>query len=86
MKLHLGHLLGFSAISLAGCAAFFSVFGLSQLFAGASLAVIIMASTLELSKLVIASYLHSYWNRISKAMKIYFTSGVIILVLITWRK
>lgn len=83
MKLHLGHLLGLSAISLASCAAFFSVFGLSQLFAGASIAVIIMASTLELSKLVIASYLHAYWNTISKVMKIYFTIGVIILVLIT---
>lgn len=83
MKIHLGYFLGIAAFTLAGCAAFFSVFGLSQLFAGASLAVIIMASALEFSKIVIASYLHSYWTTISKMMRIYFSLGVVVLVLIT---
>lgn len=83
MKTHLGYLLGFAAITLASTAAFFSIYGLSQLFAGASLAVIIMATTLEFSKIIIASYLHSYWSSISKVMKVYFMIGTIILVLIT---
>lgn len=83
MKFHLGHLLGFSAIIVAGCAAFFSVYGLSQLFAGAGLAVIIMASSLELSKLVAATFLHRYWSKISKILKIYLTVGVIVLAIIT---
>jgi hypothetical protein len=83
MKGHLGYLLGFAAIALASCAAFFSIYGLSQLFAGASLAVIVMASTLEFSKLIIASYLHSYWGKITKIMKIYLSIGVVTLVLIT---
>lgn len=83
MKIHLGYLLGFSAIVLAGCAAFFSVFGLSHLFAGASLSIIIMASALEFSKLVVATYLHSYWSNISKLMRVYLVSGLVILALIT---
>lgn len=83
MKFHLGYLLGFSAFIVAACAAFFSVFGLSQLFAGASTAVIIMASALEFSKLVAATFLHRYWVEISRVLRIYLTIGVIILVTIT---
>jgi hypothetical protein len=83
MKFHLGHLLGLSAIIVAGCAAFFSVFGLSQLFAGASIAVIIMASALEFSKLVAASFLHTYWDKLSTLLKTYLTVGVVVLVTIT---
>lgn len=83
MKLHLGYLLGAAAICLAACAGFFSIYGLSQLFAGATLSVIVMASALEISKLIIASYLHNYWENISKIMKTYLTAGVIILAFIT---
>ena len=83
MKIHFGYLLGIAALSLASCAAFFSIVGLSQLFAGASLAVIIMATALEFSKVVIASFLHQYWLDINKIMKVYLVVGVTILVLIT---
>jgi hypothetical protein len=83
MKFHLGHLLGFSAVILAISAAFFSVTGLGQLFLGASMAVIIMASALEVSKLIIATFLHRYWSDISKSLRIYLTMAVIVLVCIT---
>lgn len=83
MKLHLGYLLGFTALLLAICGAFFSVFGLSHMFAGAYLSVVIMASTLEFSKLVIATYLHNYWTQMNKFIRLYLTSGVVILALIT---
>jgi hypothetical protein len=83
MKLHLGYLLGLSAIIVAACAAFFSVYGLSQLFAGASTAVIVMATALEVSKLVAASFLHKYWTEISTILKVYLTVGVIVLVTVT---
>lgn len=76
-------LLGLSALFVAGNAAFFSVSGLSKLFAGASLAVIFMASSLELAKLVTAGYLYNYWSKINKVFKVYLTIGTIILVLIT---
>ena len=56
MKFRFSILIAISAALIAGCAAYYSVFGLSQLFAGASLAVIIMASSLEFSKVVAVSF------------------------------
>ncbi len=76
-------LVGISALFIAGSAAFFSVFGLSKLFAGEALAVIIMAGSLEFGKLVAASFLYRYWSKISRWLKIYMTVGVITLVMIT---
>ena len=77
------NLVGLSALLIAGSAAFFSVFGLSKLFAGASLAVIIMAGSLEFGKLVAASFLYRYWKKINFLHKTYMTIAVITLVLIT---
>ncbi len=74
---------GLSALLIAGSAAFFSVFGLSKLFAGATLAVIIMAGSLEFGKIVGASFLYRYWNSIANWLKIYMTVGVVTLVGIT---
>lgn len=83
MKIHFGYLLGFAALLIAGCAAFFSVYGIGQLFAGATTAVIVMASALEFGKLVAASYLQRYWKEINKLMRVYVVIGVIILIGIT---
>ena len=77
------YLVGISALSVAGSAAFYSVYGLSKLFAGAQLAVIIMAGSLEFAKLVTASFLYRYWNNINTFMKTYMMIGVATLVLIT---
>ena len=71
------------AILLAGTAAYFSVWGLSQLFAGASLAVIIMASVLEVGKVIITTALHTYWSNLNRGLKIYLTTAVITLMVIT---
>ena len=76
-------LVGLSALLIAGSAAFFSVFGLSKLFAGASLAVIIMAGSLEFGKLVAASFLYRYWDKINIAHRFYMTIATVILILIT---
>ena len=76
-------LVGFSALTIAGSAAFFSVYGLSKLFAGAQLAVIIMAGSLEFGKLVAASFLYRYWDKINVAHRIYMTIATVILILIT---
>jgi len=54
------YLVGLSAFLVAGSAAFFSVFGLSKLFAGASIQVIIMAGSLEFSKIISASFLYRF--------------------------
>ena len=76
-------LLGFSALFVAFNAAFFSVFGLSKLFAGATSSVIMMASSLEFAKLVTAAYLYRYWDNINSIMRAYLLVGVITLILIT---
>jgi hypothetical protein len=76
-------LIAFSALSVSASAAFYSISGLSKLFAGASLQVIIMASSLEVAKLVIASLLYQYWNSINKALRTYLVTAAIVLVLIT---
>ena len=75
--------LGLSALLIAGSAAAFSVFGLSKLFAGAALSVIIMASSLELGKLVTAAFLYRYWDKINRLQKLYMTTAVVTLILIT---
>ena len=77
------NLVGLSAILIAFSAAFFSVFGLSKLFAGASLSVIIMAGSLEFGKLVAASFLYRYWDKINFLQKFYMTLATVILILIT---
>ena len=71
-----------STFALAGSAAYYSVFGLSSLFAGAKTEVIIMAGALEFSKLIIASYLHNHWNK-AGWMKWYLTLAVGVLMIIT---
>ncbi len=76
-------LVGLSAIIIAGCAAYFSVTGLGVLFAGASVSVMVMASSLEFAKLVAATYLKQKWDDIQGFNKIYLTSAVVLLMLIT---
>ena len=76
-------LIAISALSVSASAAFYSVSGLSKLFAGASLQVIIMASSLEVAKLVIASLLYQYWGVINKALRTYLTVAAFVRILIT---
>ena len=76
-------ILGLSALFIAGCAAFFSVFGIGKLFSGAFIAVVIMASSLEIGKLVTASFLYRYWDKINQFQKIYMAAATIALILIT---
>jgi hypothetical protein len=76
-------LVGFSALIIAGCAAFFSVTGLGVLFSGASTAVMVMAGSLEFAKLVAATYLKQTWDEIKGFNKWYLTISVGILMMIT---
>jgi hypothetical protein len=83
MKNKFGYLVLIMALGLSGTAAYFSIWGLAKLFAGASVAVIIMCSILETSKIVTTTLLHKYWDKLSKMLKFYLSFGVIILMLIT---
>jgi len=76
-------LVGFSAIIVAGCAAYFSVTGLGVLFAGAAISVMVMAGSLEFAKLAAATYLKQEWDNIKGFNKWYLTISVGTLMLIT---
>lgn len=76
-------LIALSALSVSASAAFYSVTGLSKLFAGASLEVMIMAGSLEVAKLVVASLLYQYWSTINKILRTYLSVAMVVLVLLT---
>lgn len=76
-------IIALAALSISVSAAFYSVTGLSKLFAGASMEVIIMASSLEFAKLVIASLLYQYWSKLNKLLKVYLSIACVVLILIT---
>ncbi len=72
-----------ASLGLAGTAAYYSVFGLSKLFSSQATAVIVMASILEASKLITASYLHRQWKATTFLLKTYLVTAVFILMCIT---
>src|ERR1043166_100382 len=77
------YLVGGSALFIAVCSAGFSVRGLGLLFVGSAVAVMVMAASLEVGKLVAASFLYRYWNAINRPLKIYLTLAVLVLIAIT---
>ena len=72
-----------TAISIAGVAAWFSIVGLMLLFSGMPLSIAVMAGTLEVGKLLTASWLYRYWNETSLLLKTYLTTAVVVLMLVT---
>ena len=77
------YLIALSALAVSASAAFYSVTGIMKLFAGAALAVGIMAGSLEVAKLVIASLLYQYWSELNKVLRTYLTIAAFVLILIT---
>ena len=77
------YIVGLSAFLLAGCAAFFSVKGIALLFAASFWSVAVMAGSLEIAKLVSASYLYRYWQEINKSLRKYMMIATILLMGIT---
>jgi hypothetical protein len=73
----------FCAIGLSTTAAYYSVIGLSIVFAGVAIPVIVMGSFLEISKIAIATYLHNAWKNTYALLKIYLTIALVILSIIT---
>ena len=71
------------ALGLSSTAAYYSVLGLSIVFSAVALPVIIMGSFLEFSKLIIATYLHNHWKNTYFGLKLYLTSALVLLSLIT---
>jgi hypothetical protein len=82
-KSHFPLILGCSALLIAICAAFFSVYGIATLFAGASISAMVMASSLEIGKLVGTTFLYRYWSKCTVFLKTYLVGAIFILMLIT---
>jgi len=76
-------LLGITALTIAMVAAFFSVYGIASLFAGAFIATAIMASVLEIGKLVAVTFLYRYWKKANFLIKTYLSIATIVLMLVT---
>lgn len=76
-------LVGLTALLIAGAAAFFSVYGISTLFSGAFFASIIMASSLEIGKLVTVTFLYRYWSKIKIYLRIYLSLALLVLMVVT---
>ena len=71
------------ALCLSAVAAFYSIVGLTAIFAASVIPVVIMGSILEVAKLVITVWLHEYWSRVKWAMRLYLVPSVAILMFIT---
>ena len=72
-----------TGIILSGVAGFFSIIGLTTLFSGAYWSVVVMGTTLEISKLVSVSWLYNNWKRASRGLKIYLLTAILVLMFIT---
>lgn len=77
------YLLGISALSISVSSAYYSIYGLGALFAGAAIQIMIMAGTLEFAKVILAGFLHRFWKSLYVPLKYYLSVAVFILVVIS---
>jgi cytochrome c oxidase subunit IV len=78
-----GYLLLFVALTISTVAAFYSIAGLTAIFAAAFWPIVIMGSVLELGKIITTVWLHKYWDRVAVQFKLYLVPAIAILMLIT---
>jgi hypothetical protein len=76
-------LMFFVALCLSAVAAFYSIVGLTAIFAAAVMPIILMGSILEVAKLTVTVWLHEYWDRARWLMKVYLSTAVVVLMIIT---
>lgn len=78
-----GIIILFVALTISAVAAFYSIVGLTALFASATTSIIIMGASLEIGKIISTVWLHKYWDRASLKFKLYLVPAIIILMLVT---
>jgi hypothetical protein len=72
-----------SAIALSSVAAYYSIMGLVAIFSGAVTSIAVMGGVLEVSKLVVTSWLYRNWKETPRLLKAYFITAIVVLMLIT---
>lgn len=83
MRKYLGYWTLFTALCISAVAAYYSIIGLTAIFAAAVIPVIIMGTVLEVGKVTTAVWLHTFWTETSGLMKTYLTTATLVLMLIT---
>ena len=84
MKNHKLSLLTFvTSLAIAAVAAWYSIIGLTAIFAAAVIPIIIMGIVLEIGKLVAAAWVYNHWRETSILLRTYLVSAIIVLMLIT---
>jgi len=83
-RINLDNVLALTAgIAISAISAWYSIVGLTAIFAGAFWSIVIMGATLEIGKIVTATYLYRNWKSLSLLITTYFISAVMILMVIT---
>ena len=72
-----------TALIISVSAAYYSILGLTAIFASAFWPIVILGSSLEVGKIVSTLWLHKYWHRAELQYKVYLCSAVAILMLLT---
>jgi hypothetical protein len=72
-----------TALILSLSAAYYSILGLTAVFAAAFWPIVILGSSLEIGKIVSTLWLHKYWHRAEMQYKVYLCTAVAILMLLT---
>lgn len=78
-----GYILLAVALTISAVAAFYSIMGLTAIFAAAVLPIVIMGSALEIGKITATVWLHKYWNKARWQFKTYLIPAIIVLMIIT---
>lgn len=71
------------ALALSTVAAYYSIIGLTAIFAGAVIPIIIMGSILEIGKITTTVWLRKYWKQCSLYLKLYLVPAVVLLAILT---
>lgn len=76
-------LLFLSAFALSSIAAYYAIMGLMAIFSGAAISIAVMGGALEVSKLVVASWLYRNWKETTFLLKTYFITAILVLMTLT---
>ena len=79
----LGLLTLFVALCISAIAAYYSILGLTAIFAAAFLPIVLMGSVLEVGKILTTIWLHIHWQRAPKVLRTYLVTAVLVLMFIT---
>jgi hypothetical protein len=79
----LAYLLLLTGLTISAVAIYYSVVGLTAIFSAAAIPIMIMGVSLEVAKLVCATWIKQYWTQVPRLMKTYMVTAVVLLMLIT---